>query len=66
MSMIRPPVEKLVDSNIKVGEREGTIIDKGIILNEYLVSPFINVNNLGPNPIENSITFTPFFFANTK
>ena len=24
----------LIDSNIKVGEREGTIIDKGVILNE--------------------------------
>ena len=45
MSMIRPPVEKLVDSNIKVGEREGTIIDKGIILNEhYLIS---NLGEIG-------------------
>ena len=42
MSMIRPPVEKLVDSNIKVGEREGTIIDKGIILNEHYLT-----SNLG-------------------
>jgi hypothetical protein len=40
--MIRPPVEKLVDSNIKVGEREGTIIDKGIILNEHYLT-----SNLG-------------------
>ena len=38
MSMIRPPVEKLVDSNIKVGEREGTIIDKGIILNDHYLT----------------------------
>lgn len=34
MSIIQPPVEKLIDSNIKVGSREGTIIDKGVILNE--------------------------------
>jgi hypothetical protein len=33
-NIVRPPVEKLIDSNIKVGEREGTIIDKGVILNE--------------------------------
>ena len=42
MSIVRPPVEKLVDSNIKVGEREGTIIDKGIILNEHYLT-----SNLG-------------------
>ena len=35
MSIIKPPAEKLIDSNIKVGEREGTTIDKGVILNEY-------------------------------
>ena len=35
MSVIKPPAEKLVDSNIKVGTREGTTIDKGVILNEY-------------------------------
>lgn len=45
MSMIRPPVEKLVDSNIKVGEREGTIIDKGIILNEYYLTS--NLDEIG-------------------
>ena len=32
--VIKLPAERLVDSNIKVGEREGTIIDKGVILNE--------------------------------
>ena len=32
--IITPPIEKLVDSNIKVGAREGTIIEKGVILNE--------------------------------
>ena len=47
MSMIRPPVEKLVDSNIKVGEREGTIIDKGIILNEhYLTSNLCEIGGV--------------------
>ena len=45
MSMIRPPVEKLVDSNIKVGEREGTIIDKGIILNEHYLTS--NLDEIG-------------------
>ena len=34
MSIIKPPSEKLVDQNIKVGERDGTIIDKGVILSE--------------------------------
>ena len=33
-TVIKPPAEKLVDANLKVGEREGTIIDKGIALNE--------------------------------
>ena len=28
------PAERLVDSNIKIGQREGTIIEKGVILNE--------------------------------
>ena len=33
------PAERLVDSNIKIGQREGTIIEKGVILNEdYLMS----------------------------
>ena len=32
------PAERLVDSNIKIGQREGTIIEKGVILNEdYLM-----------------------------
>ena len=43
--MIRPPAEKLVDSNIKVGQREGTIIDKGVILNEYYLET--NLDNIG-------------------
>ena len=28
------PSERLVDSNIKIGQRDGTIIEKGVILNE--------------------------------
>ena len=28
------PAEKLIDSNIKIGQRDGTIIEKGVILNE--------------------------------
>ena len=33
------PAERLVDSNIKIGSREGTIIEKGVILNEdYLMN----------------------------
>ena len=28
------PAERLVDSNIKIGQRDGTIIEKGVILNE--------------------------------
>ena len=43
--IIRPPVEKLIDSNIKVGTREGTTIDKGVILNEYYLEE--NKNNIG-------------------
>ena len=43
--IIRPPVEKLIDSNIKVGAREGTIIDKGVILNEYYLEK--NLKNIG-------------------
>ena len=43
--IVRPPAEKLVDSNIKVGKREGTTIDKGVILNEtYLQN---NKENIG-------------------
>ena len=33
-NIIRPPIEKLVDQNLKVGKRDGTTIDKGVILNE--------------------------------
>ena len=47
MSIIKPPVEKLIDQNIKVGEREGTIIDKGVILNEsYLQENKINIGDV--------------------
>ena len=45
MAIIKPPVEKLIDSNIKVGEREGTTIDKGVILNEYYLEE--NKSNIG-------------------
>ena len=44
-NIIHPPIEKLVDSNIKVGQREGTIIDKGVILNENYLHT--NLNNIG-------------------
>lgn len=44
-NIIKPPVEKLIDSNIKVGEREGTTIDKGVILNEYYLEE--NKGNIG-------------------
>ena len=44
-SIIKPPVEKLIDSNIKVGEREGTTIDKGVILNEFYLEE--NKLNIG-------------------
>ena len=29
------PAERLVDANIKIGQRDGTIIEKGVILNEH-------------------------------
>ena len=44
-NIIKPPVEKLIDSNIKVGEREGTTIDKGVILNEFYLEE--NKSNIG-------------------
>ena len=44
-NIIKPPVEKLIDSNIKVGEREGTTIDKGVILNEFYLEE--NKFNIG-------------------
>ena len=43
--IVRPPVEKMIDSNIKVGTREGTTIDKGVILNEYYLEE--NIKNIG-------------------
>ena len=43
--IISPPIEKLIDSNIKVGTREGIIIEKGVILNEGYLSE--NVENIG-------------------
>ena len=46
-NIIRPPIEKIIDSNIKIGEREGTIIDKGIILNEnYLQENLEDIGNI--------------------
>ena len=45
MAIIKPPAEKLIDQNIKVGEREGTTIDKGVILNEYYLEE--NKTNIG-------------------
>ena len=36
-SKISLPAERLVDSNIKIGQREGTIIEKGVILNEQFL-----------------------------
>lgn len=44
-NVIHPPIEKLVDSNIKVGQREGTTIDKGVILNENYLHT--NLDNIG-------------------
>lgn len=43
--IISPPIEKLIDSNIKVGTREGTTIEKGVILNERYLSE--NIENIG-------------------
>lgn len=43
--IVSPPAEKLVDQNIKIGVRDGTSIDKGVILNEnYLQN---NLGNIG-------------------
>ena len=42
---IQLPSERLVDSNIKVGQREGTQIDKGVILNEFYLQE--NLDNIG-------------------
>lgn len=43
--IISPPIEKLIDSNVKVGTREGTTIEKGVILNERYLSE--NIENIG-------------------
>lgn len=43
--IVKPPIEKLIDSNIKVGARENTIIEKGVILNERYLTD--NVGNIG-------------------
>ena len=46
-TIIKPPAEKLVDANLKVGEREGTTIDKGIALNEvYLQDNKEDIGNV--------------------
>ena len=41
------PAERLVDSNIKIGQRDGTIIEKGVILNEnYLEANLEKIGNV--------------------
>ena len=41
------PAERLVDSNIKIGQRDGTIIEKGVILNEnYLEKNMEKIGNI--------------------
>lgn len=41
------PAERLVDSNIKIGQRDGTIIEKGVILNEnYLEKNMEKIGNV--------------------
>ena len=41
------PGEKLIDSNIKTGTRDGTVIEKGIILNEdYLEKHFDDIGDI--------------------
>ena len=41
------PAERLVDSNIKIGQRDGTIIEKGVILNEnYLDENLEKIGNV--------------------
>ena len=41
------PAERLVDSNIKIGQRDGTVIEKGIILNEnYLEENLEKIGNV--------------------
>lgn len=43
--IIRPPAEKFVDQNIKIGVRDGTTIDKGVILNENYLQE--NLGSIG-------------------
>ena len=41
------PAERLIDSNIKIGQRDGTIIEKGVILNEnYLEKNMEKIGNV--------------------
>ena len=41
------PAERLIDSNIKIGQRDGTIIEKGVILNEnYLEENLEKIGNV--------------------
>lgn len=41
------PAERLVDSNIKIGQRDGTVIEKGVILNEnYLEKNMEKIGNV--------------------
>ena len=41
------PAERLVDANIKIGQRDGTIIEKGVILNEnYLEENMEKIGNV--------------------
>ena len=41
------PAERLIDSNIKIGQRDGTIIEKGVILNEnYLEANLERIGNV--------------------
>lgn len=45
--IIQPPIEKLIDNNIKVGTRDGAIIEKGAILNEnYLNENFEKIGEM--------------------
>lgn len=45
--IIQPPIEKLIDNNIKVGMRDDAIIEKGAILNEnYLNENFEKIGEM--------------------
>ncbi len=39
------PADRLIDPNVKVGQRDGTIIEKGVILNENYLEE--NLGNIG-------------------